>query len=182
MQYINKESDVYKNEFERDGETINISWKVGQRYVLSEVIAVLESACTNARTALPYVPIEYNLYPASGRRLHKTTLPLSLSHSRQCTHCKQVHVVYAFTYTLQPDQAAQPTKRVGCSVAVELVDRGNNCYRPVTNARQPAFASYAIGIPLRSTRSPALRLPLLGLAARRLSLSLRDDHYISRLK
>lgn len=61
-------------------------------------------------------------------------------------HSKQVHVVYAFTYTLQSDQAAQPTKRVGCSVAVELVDRGNNCYRPVTNARQPAFASYAIGI------------------------------------
>lgn len=43
-------------------------------------------------------------------------------------------------------QRSQPNG-VGCSVAVELVDRGNNCYRPVTNARQPAFASYAIGGP-----------------------------------
>lgn len=52
--------------------------ELGQRRVFSEIITVLESACTNARAALPYVPIEYNLYSASGRRLHKTTLPLSL--------------------------------------------------------------------------------------------------------
>lgn len=64
-----------------DGKTYNynIRMELGQRRVFSKVITVLESACTNARATLPYVPIEYNLYSASGRRLHKTTLPLSLS-------------------------------------------------------------------------------------------------------
>lgn len=93
------------------------NWVSASRRSFREIITVLESACTNARAALPYVPIEYNLYSASGRRLHKTTLPLAptfpLGRSPPsppirdgAIHGKQVHAVYAFTYTLQPDRGS----------------------------------------------------------------------------
>jgi len=115
------------------------------------------SVCTDRTQSIPPVS---PLPPRPGSAAYIRPLFLSLSSlppslpralspaTEECTVSRYT-LVYAFTYThCSPTRQRSQPNGVGCSVAVELVDRGNNCYRPVTNARQPAFAK------LRHRREP----------------------------
>lgn len=113
-------------------------------------------------SALPSVPIE-RIYSASSYiRAHS---PRCISAALQAgTHRTRIHV----HTTTQTASAANQT--LGYSVAAELADRGNNCYRSVTNARQPAFAIQPLRRSFPHSRSLSFSLTI----PRELG-----DHYIS---